>query len=106
MATEAAATGNASPPPRLRLPERIPDLRTPWLILFELLWFAALLLAVAGPVIGTWFRLASPDEISARMPGGRAGLALSEDDLTHVRFPVGPEARAAGVRLGDQSVAI
>ncbi len=105
MATEAAATGNASPP-RLRLPERIPDLRTPWLILFELLWFAALLLAAAGPVIGTWYRLTSPDENSALMLGSRAGLALSEDDLTHVRFPVGPEARAAGVRPGDQIVAI
>ena len=105
MASQTASAGTSTLP-RPRLPERIPDLKRPWLTLFELLWFAALLLAVAGPVIGTWYRLTSPDENSALMLGSRAGLVLSEDDLTHVRFPVGAAARAAGVRPGDDIVAI
>lgn len=91
---------------RLRLPERIPDLKRPWLTLFELLWYPALLLAIAGPLIGTWYRLTSPDENSALMVGSRAGLVLSEDDLTRVRFPVGAAARAAGVQPGDDIIAI
>ena len=92
--------------PKLRLPERIPELRRPWLTMFELLWFAALLLAVAGAVIGTWYRLTTPGENSALMLGSRAGLVLSEDDLTQVRFPVGAAARAAGVQPGDEIIAI
>ena len=98
-----------SPPDRRqrpRLPERIPDLRRPWLTLFELLWYPALLLAIAGPIAGTWYRLTSPDENSALMLGSRAGLALSEDDLTRVRFPVGSAARAAGIQPGDDIIAI
>ncbi|MEO8547584.1 MAG: hypothetical protein ABI422_04380 [Sphingomicrobium sp.] len=110
MASEAAGAGPTPLLPamrqRLRLPERVPDLRRPWLTLFELLWFPALLLAIAGPLAGTWYRLASPDENSALMIGSRAGLCLSEDDLTRVRFPVGDAARAAGVRPGDDIVAI
>ena len=109
MATEAAQPGTTPLPhlrQRLRLPERIPDLRRPWLTLFELLWFPALLLAIAGPIVGTWYRLNSPDENSALMVGSRAGLVLSEDDLTRVRFPVGAAARSAGVRPGDDIIAI
>ena len=106
MASEAAGAGTASALPRLRLPERIPDLRRPWLTLFELLWYPALLLAIAGPVVGTWYRLSSPDENSALMVGSRAGLVLSEDDLSRVRFPVGDAARAAGLRPGDDIIAI
>jgi hypothetical protein len=104
MASQSAGAGTASP--RLRLPERIPDLRRPWLTLFELLWFPALLLAIAGPLVGTWYRLTAPDENSALMVGSRAGLVLSEDDLTQVRFPVGAAARAAGVQPGDDIIAI
>jgi hypothetical protein len=40
------------------------------------------------------------------MLGSRAGLALNEDDLTRVRFPVGDVARAAGVSSGDDIIAI
>ncbi len=105
MATEAA-TGTSALLPRLRLPERLPDLKRPWLSLFELLWYPALLLAIAGPLFGTWYRVNSPDQNSALMLGSRAGLVLSEDDLTRVRFPVGAAARAAGVRPGDDVVAI
>jgi hypothetical protein len=106
MASEAARAGPKPSLPRMRLPERIPDLKRPWLTLFELLWYPALLLAIAGPLIGTWYRLTSPDENSALMVGSRAGLVLSEDDLTQVRFPVGAAARAAGVQPGDDIIAI
>ena len=91
---------------RLRLPERVPDLKNPWTILFQLIWFPALLLAIVGPVAGTWYRLTTPGENSGLMLGSRAGLALSEDDLTRVRFPIGDVARAAGVQRGDDIVAI
>lgn len=105
MATQSAA-GTETPPPRLHLPERIPELKRPWLTLFELLWYPALLLAIAGPLIGTWHRLNSPDQNSALMLGSRAGLVLSEDDLTRVRFPVGAAARAAGIQPGDDIIAV
>ena len=105
MASEAATSGTTTVA-RFRLPERIPDLKRPWLTLFELVWVAALLMAIVGPLVGTWYRLTSPAENSALMLGSRAGLVLSEDDLTHVRFPVGAAARAAGVRPGDEIVAI
>ena len=78
-----------------KLPDRIPDIKRPWLTLFELLWYPALLLAIAGPLIGTWHRLAQPSANSALMIGSRAGLVLNEDDLTQVRFPVGAAARTA-----------
>ena len=88
------------------LPERLPDLRKPWLNLFELFWFAALVAAIAGPLIGTWQRWTSPSDNSALVLGSAAGLALDRTDLTHVRFPVGTGARNAGVRPGDEIIAI
>lgn len=89
-----------------RLPERIPDLKRPWLYAFELFWYAALALAIIGPIAGTWYRFTAPGENSALMIGSRAGLVLSEDNLTQVRFPVGAAAKAAGVQPGDRIIAI
>ncbi|MEO6255857.1 MAG: hypothetical protein ABIO69_03525, partial [Sphingomicrobium sp.] len=106
MTAQSATVGSTLSPLRPRLPERIPDLKQPWLTLFSLLWYPALLLAIAGPVVGTWYRLTSPDENSALMIGSRAGLVLSEDDLTRVRFPVGQAARVAGIQPGDDIIAI
>ncbi len=105
MATGAAKTGLALKLP-FRLPERLPDLRRPWLTFFEILWFAALLLAIVGPIAGLWYRFTTPGENSALMIGSRAGLVLSEDDLTMVRFPVGAAATAAGVQPGDKIIAV
>jgi hypothetical protein len=105
----AASSAKAEAMPGLRkwrLPERIPDLKNPWLILFQLLWFPALLLAIVGPIAGTWTRLTTVGENSGLMLGSRAGLALDEDDVTRVRFPIGDVARAAGVQSGDDIVAI
>src|SRR5437867_941334 len=89
-----------------RLPERIPDLRPPWLYVFELFWFACLALALVGPIAGTYYRFTTPGENSQLMLGSRAGLVLSAADLTEVRFPVGSAAKAAGVESGDKIVAI
>ncbi len=106
MAVESAQPSTAAPPSRLSLPERIPDLRQPWIRLFNLLWFPALLLAIAGPTVGTWYRLAVSSQNSALVLGSRVGLALSDYDLTQVRFPVGSAAGQAGVRPGDDIVAV
>jgi hypothetical protein len=89
-----------------RLPERLPDLKRPWLYVFELFWFACFALAVVGPIVGTYYRLTTPGENSKLMLGSRAGLVLSANDLTYVRFPVGSAAKAAGVEPGDKVVAI
>ena len=106
MASEAAGTGGRLKLPSLRLPERLPDLRKPWLTVFEIFWFAVLLLAIAGPIAGLYYRFTTPGENSALMLGSRTGLVLSEDDLTYVRFPIGAAAKAAGVRPGDHIIAI
>jgi hypothetical protein len=89
-----------------RIPERIPDLKRPWLNIFELFWFVCFALALIGPVVGLYYRFTTPAENSALMIGSRAGLVLSQDDLTRVRFPVGAAAQAAGIQPGDKIVAI
>jgi hypothetical protein len=89
-----------------RLPERIPDLKRPWLSIFELFWFACLAFALIGPIEGIRYRFTTPAENSALMLGSRAGLVLAQDDLTRVRFPVGSAAEAAGVEPGDKIIAI
>ena len=104
MASEGVPAAAAKT--RLRLPERIPDFGRRGLILFQLLWFPAFVLSILGPAAGTWYRVADGNQNSALIPGSRAGLALAEEDLTRVRFPVGPSAKAAGVRPGDDLVAI
>src|SRR3954470_5988056 len=79
-----------------RLPERLPDLKRPWLYVFEFFWFACFPLAVVGPIVGTYYRLTTPGENSKLMLGSRAGLVLSAKDLTYVRFPVGSAGHGAG----------
>ena len=106
MATRFWGTLRWPAVPAPRIPERIPDLRRPWLSIFELFWYACFALAVIGPVSGIWYRFHTPAENSALMLGSRIGLVLSESDLTRVRFPVGATAEAAGVQPGDKIVAI
>jgi hypothetical protein len=89
-----------------KLPERVPDFGPRALFLFRLAWMAALLLALAGPVAGTWHRLSEASRNSALVAGSRAGLALAQEDLTRIRFTVGPGAARAGIRPGDDIVAI
>src|SRR5829696_2465166 len=91
---------------RLRLPRRVPDFGPRTFFVFRFLWYAAFALALVGPVAGTWLRLAEAGRNSALVAGSRAGLALAADDLTRIRFPVGPAAAAAGIRPGEHIVAI
>ena len=106
MATDSAASAEPLRLPRARLPDRLPDLNRRGLILFQLIWIPVLLLAVAGPLAGIWFRFEQSGENSALVVGSRVGLGLDEDDLTKVRFPVGKAAQEAGVKAGDNIVAI
>ena len=106
MAMDSAVDANVSRPPRLALPDRLPDLKRRGVLLFQLFWLPALLLAIVGPLAGLWFRFDQAGQNSALIVGSRAGLALSEDDLTEVRFPVGSSAKAAGIQPGDEIVAI
>lgn len=106
MAIEIAAESLPARRFRLRLPSRVPDFGPRSYFLFQLVWFAAFALAALGPVAGTWHRIAEAGRNSALVAGSRAGIALAEDDLTRIRFPVGPAAAAAGIRPGDDIVAI
>ncbi|HEX8622587.1 MAG TPA: hypothetical protein VF718_11515 [Allosphingosinicella sp.] len=90
----------------MRLPSRVPDFGPRSFFVFRILWFAALALAVIGPLAGTWLRFADAGRNSALVAGSRAGVALARQDLTRIRFPVGPESAAAGIRPGDEIVAI
>jgi hypothetical protein len=106
MATEIAAEGLPAERFRLRLPRRVPDFGPRGFFIFRLVWFAAFALALVGPIAGTWQRFSHGGGNSALVPGSRAGIALSATDLTRIRFPVGPAAAAAGIRPGDDIVAI
>jgi hypothetical protein len=90
----------------LKRPTRVPDFGPRSFLLFSILWWAAFLLAVAGPIAGTWQRVSEGARNSALIAGSRAGVALAEEDLTRIRFPVGGQAMAAGIRAGDNIVAI
>lgn len=106
MAEEIAAESLPARRFRLKLPERVPDFGPRSYFLFQLVWFAAFALAALGPIAGTWHRIAEAGRNSALVVGSRAGIALAEDDLTRIRFPVGPAAAAAGIRPGDDIVAV
>jgi hypothetical protein len=103
MASNVASEGK-SPRFRLRLPTRVPDFGPRSFFVFRLIWFAAFALALLGPIAGTWLRIADGGRNSALVAGSRAGLALADDDLTRVRFPVGPAS--TGIGPGDEIVAI
>jgi hypothetical protein len=91
---------------RFRLPPAVPPFNRRTYRIFSVLWTLALLLAVVGPIAGIYYRYSSPDNNSQLMLGSRAGLGLSPKDATQVRFSVGTEARQAGIRPGDDIVAI
>jgi hypothetical protein len=91
---------------RFRLPDAVPPFGTRTYRLFSLVWALAFLLAIVGPAMGLYARYSSPENNSQLMLGSRAGIALAERDATQIRFPVGPYAQAAGIRPGDDIVAI
>jgi hypothetical protein len=91
---------------RFSTPREVPPLGPRALMVLRPLWWLVLLLALVGPIVGTWDRIANPAQNSLLMLGSRAGVVLDERDLTRVRFPVGPVTAEAGVRPGDRIVAV
>jgi hypothetical protein len=89
-----------------RLPPAVPPFNTRAYRLFSVLWIAAFLLAVCGPLAGFYYRYTSAESNSQLLLGSRAGFAVSPRDATKVRFTVGPAAGAAGIRPGDHIIAV
>ena len=90
----------------LRLPPAVPPFNTKAYRLFSFIWILAFLLAFAGPLAGFYFRYTSPENNSQLLLGSRAGFAVSPRDATWVRFTVGPDAGAAGIRPDDHIIAV
>lgn len=91
---------------RIRLPEALPPLGNRAFYAFNAIWILAFLLALIGPIAGTWDRFANAAQNSGLMLGSRAGIVVAEEDATRIRFPVGPESRRLGLRPGDDIVAV
>ncbi|HET8534392.1 MAG TPA: hypothetical protein VFL74_02465 [Sphingomicrobium sp.] len=89
-----------------KLPERVPPFNTAIYWLFSTIWFAALLLALVGPVMGLYERYVAPGDNSQLLIGSRAGFAVAPADATRIRFTIGPDSRKAGLRPGDHIIAI
>src|SRR5215475_7382202 len=88
------------------LPPVVPPFNKLTYRLFTALWVLAFLLAMAGPIVGFYFRYTEPANNSQLLLGSRAGFAVSPRDATLVRFTVGPQAQTAGVVPGDHIIAI
>lgn len=107
MTAQAAIAAPAGPRrPRFKVPDRVPPFSTAMYRIFTIVWVAALLLALVGPVMGLYNRYTSPGDNSQLMLGSRAGFAVSLLDATDIRFLIGQHAREAGIRRGDDIVAI
>ncbi|HEX5239216.1 MAG TPA: hypothetical protein VFW39_12235 [Sphingomicrobium sp.] len=102
----ALASTFKAPNGRFRLPPYVPPFSKTGYRVFSIVWIAALLLAVVGPIAGFYFRYTSPANNSQLLLGSRAGIAVSQSDATRVRFVVGPQAQAAGIHPGDHITAV
>ena len=102
----ALANTGERPGKRFRLPPAVPPFDTRTYRIFSAIWLAALLLAIAGPAMGIYYRYSAPDNNSQLLLGSRAGFAVSPKDATKIRFTVGTDSPAAGLRAGDDIVAI
>ena len=91
---------------RFSLPPAVPPFNTLGYRLFSVLWFAAFLLALGGPLAGVYLRATSPPNNSQLLLGSRAGFAVARRDATVVRFTVGPQSRSDGIVAGDHIVAV
>ena len=91
---------------RFGLPDRVPPFNTAIFWIVSVIWFAVLLLAVVGPIMGLYERYTAPGDNSQLLLGSRAGFAVAPSDATRIRFTIGPDARKAGMRGGDHIIAI
>lgn len=106
MSSQLAFANVQSAAGRIRLPPAVPPFNTLTLRIFSLLWFAAFMLALAGPIAGFYLRYTAPSNNSQLLLGSRAGFAVSPHDATLIRFAVGPDAKKAGIVPGDRIVAV
>src|SRR5690242_5412877 len=86
---------------RLRLPERVPNLKGRWLTVYTALWALVLLLSLAGTARGTYLGL------TIQPMWTPYGFATGEDSNgLHVDAVTSPKVRASGLSAGDYVVAI
>ena len=100
----ATATATAKPAPRrwrLRLPERLPDLKGKWLTLYSIVWAILLPIALMGAVRGTYTALTV---VPMWSPYGLATTDTPEG--LRIDSVMNAEARAEGIRAGDYVVAV
>lgn len=100
----ATAVGTAEPAPRrwrLRLPERLPDLKGKWLTLYTVVWAIVFPLSLIGAGIAAYLVISTPTMWSPY------GFATAEDSRGLQVYSVmsGP-ARASGLEAGDYVIAI
>ena len=101
MATGVASTEAGVRRWRLRLPERLPDLKGKWLTLYTIIWAVMLPISIAGAGRGAYLILTKPTMWS---PYG-FGTDETSDGL-YVRAVFSDAARATKLEAGDYVVAI
>ena len=87
----------------LRLPERLPDLKGKWLIVYTALWAAALLVAIVAP-IGT--AVLNYQGLGHPVWRPHGVVTATTDTGITISAVFGDEARNAGVRVGDRVIAV
>lgn len=100
MATAVASEEPAPRRWRLRLPERLPDLKGRWLTLYTIVWAIMLPLALVGAVRGTYIVWTIPPMWSPY------GVGTIEDTQGLRIYTANPAPRSKGVEVGDYVVAI
>jgi hypothetical protein len=96
---------------RLRLPERLPELKGAWLTAYSLLWMALLAIALVGSIGGA--ALLSARAADGAYPWAGFGLDVT-GSVPSTRYPragivrkvAGSDAEAAGIRVGDVILAV
>ena len=86
---------------RLRLPERLPDLKGKWLTFYSIVWVAVLPVALVGAALGQHLVATTPPIWTPY------GLATTDDgNGIHVDAVTSAGAREAGLEPGDYVIAV